>query len=147
MSWKPPVRNRTNIQAAAIRADIDPIYEAAHDALSAHFYNNRNLPLEQRPDFIWNGVNYGKLSTSKFHQLHGLIMAKHTKAIFDANSTAAPGTQDSGLTAEATVNSVGPVVLLNEDGTTTIIYPDGSIPYYAESYITDCHTQGTDITV
>jgi hypothetical protein len=94
VSWKAPVRNYDGIQFSELRKKVEGKYNAFHDALSAHYYNERNTKIEDRTKFIYDDLDYGILDKEKFDKLHGAIFelchlalcAENDKAVSDIAS-------------------------------------------------------------
>ena len=79
-TWKAPERNRENIQFAFLRnrkmpdgRTFDEVYEQFHDALSEHYYRERDLDSSEQTPFVYRGKDYGPLNKVTFDELHGLI--------------------------------------------------------------------------
>lgn len=77
-------RNRTGILDADLRADVDPIFEALHDALERAYYDHWRHGRSQP----WQGYDVQATpaaSKQLFDQLHGAIWHEHEIALADAD--------------------------------------------------------------
>lgn len=92
MDWQPPERNRSGIDQEVLRnkvvrdsKTIDQLAEEAHDALSAHYYRERDLPNGEKTPFVWKGTDHGALDRDKFEALHGLVF-DHRQVMLNAEN-------------------------------------------------------------
>lgn len=75
--WKAPVRNWEGIQFEALRRQVDPKFNQAHDVLSEAYY--------EETEFIWKRKNWGVLDKETFDKLHGLIFHLRTLKFHEEN--------------------------------------------------------------
>lgn len=83
-------RNRTGILDADLRADVDPIFEALHDALERAYYDHWRHGRSQP----WQGYDVQatpEASKLLFDQLHGAIWHAHEVALADADDARPAG--------------------------------------------------------
>lgn len=70
-------RNYDGIQYETLRRKIDPMFNQAHDALSAAYYEGY--------EFIWQGKNYGILDKDTFDTMQGKIWAEYEVMFHEEN--------------------------------------------------------------
>lgn len=83
-------RNRTGILDADLRADVDPIFEALHDALERAYYDHWRHGRSQP----WQGYDVQatpEASKLLFDRLHGAIFHHHEIALADADEARPAG--------------------------------------------------------
>ncbi len=77
--YKPVARNFEGVQHEQLRNLVDSRFNAAHDALSAAYY-------EHAP-FTWKGRDFGMLDKATFDRLHALIFHLRDVALAQENQT------------------------------------------------------------
>lgn len=87
MAWTAPTRNFTGVQFADLRKTIDEKFNSFHDALSEHYYSERDLPLLKKSKFLYGGHDYGRLTEKRFNRLHGLCFNLQQLALMDGNAS------------------------------------------------------------
>lgn len=72
-------RNYEGIPYSEYREDIEHDYMRSVNALSRNYYDNKEL--ENKSEFIWNGINYGVLTKTQYENLQALLFYKMEKEL------------------------------------------------------------------
>lgn len=103
MIYKAVERNYQDVQHGQIRENVEQPYTDFHDALSRHYYENRDKKETEKEPFVYNDKEYGVLTKALFDQLHAQNESdRHTAVMTDIvavdNYIKAKGEKPSYLT-------------------------------------------------